>query len=451
MKLLPADYHSGNLITIDNYHDRSLIKSISVSKLVATQEVCATNFYMNTFDFSPKGEVFLKESITHIKPKVVLKALKRARHFVDMADCPSFTIGKNVICEICDNTTSPRIAAYTETNINDNKYYLTHRFAGKFHHKNFEHTHINLIFGICLFDNESVFLVSEDNQKHRFLDVGNPSLSKIKIDKILIDTDWTLYEIELITRLTRCIADAAVSLKEKTTVTVKYNIPRVEYYCYLLQSFESGNINISNLLQWFDAVDERYERVVQTSIKMIQKNLKFASIDIIPANTFGDLESFIRHNVTSGKIPSLQDAMRLMAEKYPLWNKILNHFKPQNFVDLTRLSYVYEYISAGKSVSRHDDTLCLAIEAYHEYPILDYAKLYIESAHANSVHVHAMYPMKQIALYTANDDGEMIPTGLYKNRPHPNMQDVHGNIIDIKLEFLKLFDCLQPNSIQHAK
>lgn len=436
--MLSSINYNPTMIVIKNDNNRSIARSIPVSTFSPINEKYAPNFSINTFDISSKGEIEFSQSLKHVKLKVILKGLNRSIQLSEMIDHNNFILGNNVVSEIRDNSATPRIAIYNETNINSHLYYLSHRSAGKFGRGNVQNTHINLLFGICLFDNESVYVVNRDKKKYRFMDMKNLSLNEIKVSDIIIDKEWTLYETELITRLSRCIADTAALLSKQTTITIRYNIPRVEYYCYLLQNFEFGNISKECLQHYFDAVDRRHERVAKSSIRLIQNLLKPLSVDIMPANTFGYLESFIRHHVCHGKMPSIHDAMALLAKKYPLWNEVLRHYLPTNFVDLARLSYAYEYIAAGKSVCKIDDTLCLAVEAYHEARILDHAESFIKKAQPHSVYVHTIYPMRQVALYLENDN--TVAVDLYKNRPQPYMQDADGNAFDLKAEFLKLFN-----------
>ncbi|MGK5094296.1 hypothetical protein WDW89_20055 [Deltaproteobacteria bacterium TL4] len=438
MQSLTALNHSHeNLIVINDETHQSVVRSVPVDTFAPIQETHAPNFSMSTFESSPKGEIQLIQSVKHINPKVIFKGLSRASQWVQMVGNPDFTLGNRVVCEVRDKSPSPRIAAYNETNINGGTYYIAHRSAGALGHRTFENTHVNMVFGVCLFDNESVYLVNR-NQKYCFLDMKNRDLHEIRIDEIRIDQDWTLYETELITRLSRCLADTALTLNQQTTLTIKYNIPMVEYYCYLLQNFDAGNISSACLEQWFDAVDERHQRVAQASIKQIQKRVMPLSVEIVPANSFSDLGSLIRHYIVHGKMPPLQEAMTLLAKKYPLWSQMMKHYTPVNFVDLTRLSYAYEYLAAGMSSHKPSETMCLAVEAYHETRILDHASSFMKTLPPNAVYVHAMYPMRQVALYATGDN--TVAVDLYKNRPHPQMKDLQGNSIDVKIEFLKRFN-----------
>lgn|GEM_PF-2782008 len=349
-----------------------------------------------------------------------------------------FTLGSSVVSEIRDTSTSPRIAVYAETKINGNTHYLAHRSAGEFVPKTFEDTHINILFGTCLFDNESVYLVSGNN-RITFLDLQTMSLDQTKVDEISVDKAWTLYETELITRLSHCIADTVAVLNGQTTVTVWYDIPRVEYYTYLLEPFEAGNISRSCMERYFDAVDERHNLLAQQCIKQIRSIAKNIPVEISSAESFSCLENLIRHSVAHGRVPSLTEAKTVLAETYPLWVQVLAHNSPERFFDLTMLSYCYEYLAAGQVVSRPDDTLCLAIESYGEARILDNLKLVLEKMpHApRSCCVHAMYPLKQVALYVGDDT---VAAELYMKRPHPNMKNVNGDSVDVTTEFLRRFN-----------
>ncbi len=430
-----------DLIVINNDTDHGIVRHIPV--LALGQNGVAPSFGTNTFAISPKGEIQLEPAPKNFKPRVLNKGLIKGREIVQAVASDRFTLGSRVVSEIRDRSANPCIAVYDEMHINGNTYYVAHRSAGEFVPKTFEDTHINIVFGTCLFDNESVQLVSGD-RRYAFLDGKSKSLHQTSIDEISVDKAWTLYEMELITRLSHCIADTVSALNGQTTVTVWYNIPRVEYYTYLLEPFEAGNISPSCMERYFDVVDERHNLVVQQCIRQIRsiaKNIPVVSganpsVEISSAESFSCLENLIRHNVAHGRVPSLKDAKTLLAETYPLWVQVLAHNSPERFFDLALLNWCYEYLAAGQAVSRPGDTLGLAIESYGEARILDNLKLVMEKMpHApRSCCVHAMYPLKQVALYIGDDT---VAADLYRKRPHPNVKNVNGDSVDVTTDFLK--------------
>ncbi|HLL95082.1 MAG TPA: hypothetical protein VK404_08915 [Spirosoma sp.] len=206
----------------------------------------------------------------------------------------------------------------------------------------------------------------------------------------------TLYELESIERLTRTISEYIQGINVPSRVAV--NIPRTEYYLYMLDAFQQGLVGIDTALEWFDQVDKRSGRMRDLFISRLRKNASTA--DVTLNNLNDSLADFVRDHVSRGTRPPLDKMIGMYAHQNKISSALVQMYQPESYQDLNNLGYLYEEIVNGVE----EGVACVVIEN----PVEE--KIYVECDRAAkalkplgiTVNTMAVYPYPQVVM--TNDD-----------------------------------------------
>lgn len=172
----------------------------------------------------------------------------------------------------------------------------------------------DILIGQCLFGEFGSKYIFEDG---RVLPLTSPMTSvDSPIDCIQIDPRFSLYEHDSIRRHTALIQNLAKDNERYTSVTIA--LPRVSYYLHALEPYNAGYLSSEQTLDWCDAVDERYQAIVEALRERLPAHLECrlkSPLDVI--------EDMVRSAIKEGRQIQLDPFVQKLAEVDPLWKSAL--------------------------------------------------------------------------------------------------------------------------------
>lgn len=213
-----------------------------------------------------------------------------------------------------------------------------------------------IVSGLCLFSASTVTARDSSGNTHY---INYPAaVANIHEEMTAITIDPTLqpYEADAIIRLTQFMK----SVDTDKAVTLALSIPRVEYYCYLLDFYEKGLVSKSILLNYFDEVDKRaqgLEALIMKRVPNAFSQIHFNALDVV-ADT-------IRQGVADGNVELFSRVLEIL-QRDSIFKQAIKRVKPQTFSQLGRLAYPVTYLQ----LAQDRDATVVAIENPEEVGIL---------------------------------------------------------------------------------
>ncbi|WP_158853280.1 hypothetical protein [Saccharothrix deserti] len=287
--------------------------------------------------------------------------------------------------------------------------------------------------GMCLFSEGALRFWDENGD--------NPSLLRhlaegptSRLTRITTDDQLSLYEHTSLAHLPRAIADVATALPADLPLTVVIDIPRVQYYGYLLDAFRRGLATGELALEWFDLVDARHTRISRLFHDRVQAQLATACGDrsttvVCPAPGLDLLAEPIRESVSKGVPPRHEDLVDLLAGSGdPVWDLLLRLESPTTSTELNDASYTVEIL---RSVAIHQDdgkNLAITVDSYEEFPRREHAQRVMdEVGPPGQLPVLGIYAAERLL----NVDSQGQPTTPYLLDPGRYVADESGSTVDL--------------------
>lgn len=295
---------------------------------------------------------------------------------------PDTFVGKNSVTHISKQEIGP---AFVELTIGSTTYNVfadllapdPRKFIRNADLKNLtDSDKITVISGMCLFSAPATPAKLENGTS---VDLCEPGALEGVTQKILdIDVDPRLQasEMDTILRLTKLIS--AINPGDKKT-ELALNIPRVEYYMYILGAFEKGLIEPDTATKWFNLVDERYNRMENLMRKRVPSEFVSANV-----NPLDGIEGKIRGLVSSDERNVFGKLVNALKAQSLVWKYAIDKVPPKKFGDISNLSYVVAYLMVTQ-----DCTFPIAIENPEEMPITRNLKNILDGL---SIRLLMLYP-----------------------------------------------------------
>ncbi len=208
---------------------------------------------------------------------------------------------------------------------------------------------ISIVSGPCLFGGRSVIATQADGRKVYVTDpeqaISGP------VERLRALGRFSTYEVEYIYRMGSFIA--RYSSESLNVKKIHLNIPRFEYYLYVMPAYNAGQLAGEDVLDWFDRVDKRSAAVKAEIARVVrseapQCNAEFE--DLMPLRRLGDE---IRNSVCEGKKMdggSMLNVLRQDRSTGTFWQKLLPFQSEPK--DIAYASYVIaELIAASVDIS----------------------------------------------------------------------------------------------------
>lgn len=217
---------------------------------------------------------------------------------------------------------------------------------------------VTIISGQCLFSAPTAIAHLADGSTAEICNPGQLESTNSKVLDITVDDRLQAYEADSVLRLTKVIS--AVNPNDRE-VEVALNIPKVEYYFYILDAFQKGLVDRDLAKKWFDLVDVRALQMERLIGRRVPNEFSIRGISPLSC-----VEDKLKRMVESGEKDILSKIVSSLKTQSIFWNFGIGRNDPQRFSDISHLSYVM----ANLLVTQDGTTLPIAVENPEETPIV---------------------------------------------------------------------------------
>jgi hypothetical protein len=234
---------------------------------------------------------------------------------------------------------------------------------------------VNVITGTCLFGGRTLQVFDESGAEFPLTHPRAP-LPARQLVQIDASDDLSLYEWESALRLCRTVAELIDALPIDVPVTVTVDIPRVQYYCYLLDAYRHRLVSAAIVGQWFDLVDSRHRQLSRIFVDLLRHRVADSRPDVTveQSDSLGAVEPYLRAAVDADAEPLL-DEMILLIRSSPsidiAWAHLLTATQPATVGELVKASYVSTQLQAVTCNHTAAPTLTVQVENSKEWPVLN--------------------------------------------------------------------------------
>lgn len=237
-------------------------------------------------------------------------------------------------------------------------------------------TSITVLSGPCLFSVGGANAVMEDGRRLPLTDPHSQPSGRIV--GVEATPAFTYYEEESVARVTAAIREYARSMPVRRFAI---NLPRIEYYLYALDIYNSGAMPSDVALRWFEMVDGRADRIAEMQRGSVGKNALGAQVEVGSASPLEPVGAMVRERVRRGEQIPLQLVLDALERSNDAWRMAFGVIRnqegdalriPQSFEELNYLSYAVAELTATPFGDRN--ALTVAIENPEEFQILELAK-----------------------------------------------------------------------------
>ncbi|WP_320775093.1 hypothetical protein [Streptomyces sp. CRN 30] len=236
---------------------------------------------------------------------------------------------------------------------------------------------VELVSGVCLFSHRNLRFVDEHGDRTELLraDAAPPAA---RLRSIVTEGELSFYEYETVVRQARVIGDVAAMLPSSLPLTVTLDVPRVQYYLYLLDAFQGGLVATELVQDYFRLVDGRYTQVLDLFRRHIRRALDAtgrtdATLRVAPG--LDPLAECLWEAVTTGGVPDDEDLLGLMlATGDPLWKELRELDVPHGRHCLGYTSYLAELLRATGLSDETGGALSINVDSFGEALLFDQAR-----------------------------------------------------------------------------
>ncbi|KAF4161668.1 hypothetical protein CNMCM6936_003187 [Aspergillus lentulus] len=260
----------------------------------------------------------------------------------------------------------------------------------------FDSIHINT--GICLFSKTALSL-----------DPGNDPLGsdseKVTIPRVPErNEDLTLYELEIITRLSLAIADTAALIggacrNHCTPININLDIPDFQYFWTACELLQRNLVDVTFVNSWIDAMNVRRCRLFNIMSSMINSSLRerqVSNVKICLTSGTGAAVESIMKRLPAGMMPSLNELLDGLQQGHSdaeQWKNFLanldSRHQPSTISELGRLMYVFKAVKPALAHgpqqlpnsgprSHHKKNLIIMVDNSTEWRIFDRARTFLK-------------------------------------------------------------------------
>ncbi|RZQ64600.1 hypothetical protein [Amycolatopsis suaedae] len=292
---------------------------------------------------------------------------------------------------------------------------------------------VSIHSGICLFSENTLRFWDENG--------GSPPLLRhltrwpeaVRLSRITVDDEFSLYEYLTAAHLPHTIAEVAATLPASLPLTVVVEVPRVQYYGYLLDAVQRGLVDRELALNWFDLVDARHNRVAQLFRRNVWAELAAVGCAdrarvFCPSPGLDLLADHIRRSVAGGTPVRHENLLDLLAGSGdPAWNLLLRLEPPATYPQLNDASYIVEVLRGARARDNLVRGLSIVVDSYEEFPRREHAQRVLDVLSEGALPALGIYSAER--LLTADSRGRLDTP--YLNGPGRHVVDEAGNVVDL--------------------
>lgn len=298
--------------------------------------------------------------------------------------------------------------------------------------------YIDINTGICLFD-KSVLRLSPGQ---------GTSTQNTVIPPLPENVPPTMYELEIITRISAAIADTIAltqrrCLPSDTLIQVNIDIPDFEYYWTACELGGRGLVSLDYVRRWISAIDLRREQLADIMTWMIRaaaiaRGLDIDRITISLTPGTASLRDVVKEELSRATLLSdgyraptlanLLEALRCKGPEAAKWTWFLDNLeeksKPRTVLELCRIMYVFKALRPVLSIAQKHlgSSIIVQVDDVPEWRIFskakDYLQRYAKSSGVDQASLPlliALFPMQRLFvaqcgrsdLYNADTSGRI--------------------------------------------
>ncbi len=252
-------------------------------------------------------------------------------------------VSKAAFCEVVGSRAEKHITAFVAQQFGNNQHFVLTR-GTKHSAAIFDNVAaVRFVTGLCLFSDSNLTAIASDGNATNILNARHAITRKI-VD-IISGPELSLYEIESSVRLSKNIADIAKFLPSDISIAITLDVPRVQYYCYLIDAYEKNYVERDLLMRWFELVDQRHSMVAafmrcQIGKWFLSNRLPKPDIDI--GSGLDAVSDSIRVGITNGRVPTPAELALLLAKNNDIWLAAEQVSESKTFEDIIYRSYCIE-------------------------------------------------------------------------------------------------------------
>ncbi len=369
------------------------------------------DFFSNTL--LPNNSATSDKRITRPLGRSVLRTQKLA-NFLGITQ---MKLGKTALYEFNASSPSASVSVFSPIEINGHSHNIFIKGIDDLPATISEYDTVKLIMGSCLFSGRALQMAGTAGT----IDIlsSERQISE-SVQRIIVDNKLTLYELETANRLTQLVADILTLIPENIQTTIIIDVPRIQYYSYVLDAFGQQLISPELVLQWFQLVDERNKKVTRLIMRCLTEYLSKRKMPRSPeiqlSSSMDSLEVIIKNSVIVGNHITIAHLCEILSKHDSLWKRVIDLSNPETYSELINLSYVVEQLRPSKLKAIEEKRLTIDIDNYGERRIYqktqDLAKK-IKQIDPNFTYTSlGLYPLESI--FTSNETGV---SDLYWNDP----------------------------------
>jgi hypothetical protein len=324
------------------------------------------------------------------------------------------------VCVVNGRPSSPDVSTFSGVVLGGRRFYVFAKGTEDLPPSIEEFSSVHYVIGSCLFSQQALRLIGDDERLVHVL-MPNDAPIAAPVRRIEARPDLTLYELETAARVSRVVGELVALLPPGMPSRITIDVPRLQYYCYLLDAFDRGFVSSELLAEWFELVNARAAQVTQLLERELAATGRVAKLAVGHAANLNAVEPAITSSTSAGKPPSARELARVLAERDTCWRLVLASTAVASYRDLNRLSYAVELLRAGMRTEACRP-LGVQVDSFGERRIL-------EGARALASRIHYLAPgcdMSLLGLYALErifTSRETGATELYVNDPGPNLLD----------------------------
>jgi hypothetical protein len=375
--------------------------------------------------------------------RTVARAMGRAHRLADFLGDESVTPGDRILCTRTGAGAPHELMPYVTIGTHS-EHFAIHglsELTGRID----DFRHVTLITGVCLFSEKSSWGYDGDGRRVSLgMILSRPDLIKSALRGLEVDPRFSLYELETSTRLSCAVAGFVSALPSNLPCEVVLQVPRIQYYLYLIPALQAGLIKGQHLLEWFDLVDMRFAAVVEKFQRLLRgcsvsaQSGRIASLRV--SAVLSDHEAVIREHVAKNKYLDLNVFIQRLIFSDPTWERALSVSPVSGWRDAANLSYAVEFASSHSD--EQDGRLLIAIDSPMEQKIFrTFQRILKTTNHGRRSGALGVFPMERAIVLQS---GQL--TNSYYLDPGHTLLDEVGDSYSPE----ELVERLYPVSIQSA-
>lgn len=255
-------------------------------------------------------------------------------------------------CETKCEIRSP--VPFAETEPDDTQFFNLRSSSLKAKDKITEFSSVNILSGICLFSQEHLGYLHGESASDSDNSETTPIESSDHLVPLPIDQRPTLYEIESLVRLPNAIADIVSILPASIDATITLDVPRAQYYAFLLDLYAGGRCSREHIKSWLEIIDKRHDQIAKVFERAVHDALRRRGVNrnnvrIELSTGLEEVIPYIQKTIEQGNSPSVENLLQELLKLDPLFKEYYEHLPqlqhpPQNLVNLCFTSYTYQVL-----------------------------------------------------------------------------------------------------------